>query len=139
MVLEAGTPVDAVDPGVTESSKPGSSRLGRPGRSGRFPVFASPGKMPAAEPLTPRVIEAERSGSTLSASKLVVFSGAMLESAAVVRTPENSETLNVECTSSDDSGGFVLRGRLSEAVMTAPSDLVVGVFRSLVTELVKLG
>ena len=93
--------------------------------------------MPAAEPFTARVIEAERSDSTLVALKLVVFSGAMLESAAVVRTPPDPTTLDVERTSSDDSGRFVLRGRLSEAVMSTPSDLVVIVFCSLVTGLVE--
>lgn len=96
--LEARTPVDVVDPSVTKSSKPGSSTSGR---LGRLPVFASPGKTPAAEPLTPRVIEAERSGSTLVASKPAVFSGVILESVAVIRTPADSKRLNVDCTNSD--------------------------------------
>lgn len=116
---------------VTKSSKPGSSISGRPGRSGRsgpsgrLPVLSSPGKIPATEPLTGRVIEAERSGSTLIPSKPRVFSGAALECAGVVWTPADLKPLNVDCTPSDDSGVFVLRGMLSEAVISAPPDLVI--------------
>ena len=129
IVREARTPGGAVGPGVTKSSEPGRSISGRSGRSGRLPVFASSGKMPAAEPLTPREIEAERSGSRLGAAKPAVFSGAILESATVVRTSTDSGTLNVECTKPDDSGIFVFRGKLSEAVMPAPLDLVAMSFR----------
>ena len=123
-VLEAGLPADAVGPSVTKSSKPGSStsgrsgRFGRSGRSGRLPLLSSPGKIPAADPLTPRVIEAERSGSMLIPSKLAVFSGATLERAGVVWTPADPATLNVECTALDDSGTFVLRGTPSELEKT---------------------
>lgn len=94
--------------------------------------------MPEAGPWNPGVIEAERSGSTLIDSTLVVFSGVTLESVALVRTPADSETLNVECTTSDGSGIFVLRGELSEAVMSAPPDLVVIEFRLLVADSVGL-
>lgn len=138
-MLEAGILADVVGPSVTKSSKPGSSisgrprRFGRSSRSGRLPVLSSPGKIPAAEPLTPRVIEAERSGSMLIPSKLAVFSGVTLERAAVVWTPADSETLNVECTASDDSGIFVLRGTLSEAVTSAPPTLVLTVSRPWLT------
>lgn len=67
-------------------------------------MFVPSGEMPVVEPLNPLEMEAESAGSTLAVLTVSVFSGAVLESAAVVRTPADSETLKVECTKLDDSG-----------------------------------